>query len=318
MTTQSKPRAHAVNTAELYRAEGTEQRSTSSAFKLSSGGKDTATIEGCAIRYSPIVSTIRDHIGTFGEEVMPTALNGADISDIRLLANHAGIPMARHCPAKGIDTLQLDNRADGLYFRASIDLRSSAANDLAVALDTRSIDQCSYGFNMEDGGRQRWNSDYTHRTIERYGSIQDLSIVSFPAEPSTTADIARSLARDAYYVRSVCAEHRSGKTISKATRLKLSTASAHLNAAGVNLGAVQSHLNDLISAGGDGTTGGSGGGQNSGTNAVPGSADVDGALRTWIRKEAKRAKRDEALAAAEKISQRNSSRFTTENLRKSL
>ena len=276
-TTSSKPRRgprhRAVRSGAIEVVSyGIEQRATSSQFTVSDDGKDTAYIDGCAIRYSPTVSQIRDSEGKFAEEVMPGALKGADTSDVRFLVNHAGVPMARWCPDKKIDTLQLDDRKDGLYFRAAVDLRSQAANDICVALDNKSIDQCSYGFTME-GGKQQWTRDFGHRTIQRYGSIVDCSVVTYPAEPSTSAavdhtNVARTLAI-------ADSEMRSGKTISKATATRLIAAHQHLAAAGQSTSAAGAHIADLLTANGmssglmDGTDG-------AGPKAAPGWGSAPG------------------------------------------
>ena len=96
-------------------------------IEVRSGTKsDTIIAEGCAVRYSPVVSQIRDESGTFGEEVMPgaatNALNRRD-ADVKWVINHGAggsLPLARYCPSKGIDTLKLDERNDGLHFRAEM------------------------------------------------------------------------------------------------------------------------------------------------------------------------------------------------------
>jgi hypothetical protein len=103
-----------------------------------------------------------------------------------------------------------------------------------------------------------------------------------------------------HFVRTVTSEHRSGKTISKATRVKLATAAGHLKNAGVSLGAVQGHLDDLI---GDGTTsGGTGGGPNGngpGIGAPDGTGsrsadDEEAEMRRFVRKTLRHASRDRA------------------------
>lgn len=279
--TKTKPRHRNAEGASLFEYIGTETRSTSGTFAVEPGKDDDhAIVRGSAIRYSPVVSKIRDALGEFGEEVKPGALTGADTSDVRFLVNHDGVPLARYCPSKNIRTLELDDRSDGLYYKATIDLRSQSANDLAIALENKSIDQCSYGFSMV-GGQQQWRNGDTHRTILRYGSLSDISVVTYPAEPSTSAGISeRSVEREMRFVHQVMTEHRSGKKISAATKSKLTMAIGHLTAAGVNLDASHQHLADLLTLpqGGtlqDGTSSG-GNGAGSGWNS-PGAMSGDAA-----------------------------------------
>ena len=231
--TRSEKRARQAAAVDIAPVSyGTEQRSTSSAFKVSDDGKDTAFIDGCAIRYSPTVSQIRDASGAFGEEVMPGALKGADTSDIKFVINHGQggtLPLARWCPAKKIDTLQLDDRKDGLHFRAAVPLTSQLANDLCVALHTRSIDACSYAFDMT-GGEQRWSNGMQHRRITRYGAIHDLSVVTHPAEASTFASVADTSAARA--IATAEQEMRSGRVISRKTAGQLLDVHKQLTQAG--------------------------------------------------------------------------------------
>jgi phage head maturation protease len=60
------------------------------------------------------------------------------------------------------------------------------------ALRRGEVDQMSIGFRVH---KQEWNADYTERLI-REAQLFDVSIVAFPANPETSAQV-RALVRDA-------------------------------------------------------------------------------------------------------------------------
>ena len=266
---EGKPRHRTVQRAVEHISYGVEERNTSSQFKVSDDGKDTGYVDGCFVRYSPTVTQIRDNGpgGGFGEEVMPGALKGADTSDIKFVINHGAggqLPLARWCPSKKIDTLQLDERKDGVYFRAAVPLTSQLANDLLVALHTKSIDQCSYAFSM-DGGQQRWSANQSHRSITRWGSIHDVSVVTMPAESSTFASVGDTSAARA--IATAEQEMRSGKVISKKTAAQLLAVHKQMSTASQLHSGAKDAVAYVLSANGyggaldDGTVTGPGGGQ---------------------------------------------------------
>lgn len=111
--------------------------------------------------------------------------------DVRLLVNHEGLPLAR--TKSGTLQLQADER--GLMVVApALDLRNPAVQELRSAMDRGDVDEMSMGFRVT---RNEWNADYTDRVIREIAldvSGADVSVVTFPANPATVAQM-RAAAR---------------------------------------------------------------------------------------------------------------------------
>ncbi len=107
----------------------------------------------------------------------------AERDDVRLLVNHAGIPLARTAS----NTLRLESDDVGLFVGTpdGIDMRSPDVQSLVVAMERGDIDQMSFAFRAT---RQEWNDDFTERVI-REVQLFDVSVVTFPANPATVAQL---------------------------------------------------------------------------------------------------------------------------------
>lgn len=292
----------------LWESAGIQTRSVDSKYAVTSGSDaNHASISGSAIRYN-VETPITDSLGSFKEKVSPDAITGANTSDVRLLVNHTGTPIARWCPAKGINTLQLQNQPDGLHYTANVDLRSNAVNDILVALENRSIDQMSYGFSMM-GGKQIWSNGDSQRLIQRYGSIVELSICTFPAETSTSAGVDqrdnRALEREIRFVSWCNMQERGGKKISAENKARLSQVLGHLYASGV-------HVEHMLSLDGDGSIGGAVSGSPNGGPQI-GSQDGTGSrtseeLNKAVKKIIKRERIKGSIKDALKTAEENRAR----------
>ena len=110
--------------------------------------------------------------------------------DVRLLVNHdPNLPLARG------DALELTEDPTGLHVRAQIRADLSYARDLRINLEEGNVTQMSFAFgsDVED----EWDEDGDGRlvrTIKRFGSLLDVSPVTFPAYPATHAGV-RPLSR---------------------------------------------------------------------------------------------------------------------------
>lgn len=105
----------------------------------------------------------------------------AEKDDVRLLTNHEGLALAR------VKDGDLELRSDdiGLWFRATLDGNRTDARDLAAAIESGNVDQCSWAFVVL---RQEWNTDYTERTITE-AKMFDVSVVTYPANPATIVGV---------------------------------------------------------------------------------------------------------------------------------
>lgn len=111
-------------------------------------------------------------------------LNGKP--DVRLLVNHDGLPLARTRSG----TLKLVEDKRGLIVDApSLDPSNPLVQQVRSAMDRGDVDEMSFAFKVV---RQEWNDDYTERTIREFDlSIAgaDVSIVTYPANPATVAQL---------------------------------------------------------------------------------------------------------------------------------
>lgn len=129
-------------------------------------------------------------MGWFTERIERSCFDDLDKHDVRALLNHnADHVFARSKNGKGTLRLQADDK--GLNFQFSLP-DTSTANDTVVKLERGDIDQCSWSFVI---GEEEWRdieSAKPLRIIRTVDSILDISLVTYPANPNTTAAL-RSL-----------------------------------------------------------------------------------------------------------------------------
>jgi HK97 family phage prohead protease len=145
---------------------------------------DTLTFDGVASTVDTPY-TVRDQFGEFTETITKGSFNRTikQADDVRLLVNHSGVPMAR--TKSGTLRLAADPHLRGV---APLDASNPTVQEIRSAMGRGDLDQMSIGMRVRD---DVWNDDYTERTI-REVQLFDVSIVTFPANPTTSAAI-RSL-----------------------------------------------------------------------------------------------------------------------------
>lgn len=142
---------------------------------------DGVTLDGVAsVVDTPY--TVRDVFGEFTETISRGAFTKTlkDGADVRLLVNHEGVPLARTKSR----TLELTTTPH-LRSVAKLDPANPTVQEIRSAMSRGDLDQMSIGFRVT---RQEWNGDYTERTIKEV-QLFDVSIVAFPASPTTTASL---------------------------------------------------------------------------------------------------------------------------------
>lgn len=110
----------------------------------------------------------------------------AERDDVRLLFDHAGLPLA----TTGAGTLRISDDAFGLLTEAEPDPRSAYSEEIVTRVGRGELDSMSFAFSVV---RQEWNGDYTRRWI-REVKLFDVSVVNYPANPATVVGLARSAA----------------------------------------------------------------------------------------------------------------------------
>lgn len=163
-------------------AADVEQRHTGNVLEVRAMDNGKKKIRGYALTWNE-----RYNMGWFTEEIDRTALDGADMTDVRALLNHdPNIVLGR--TAAG--TLQLVADEKGLAYEIELP-DTQAARDLAVSIERGDISQSSWGFMLRsdadtNGDEWRKENGKEHRVIKRVGRVFDVSPVTFPANPSTS------------------------------------------------------------------------------------------------------------------------------------
>jgi len=132
---------------------------------------------------------VNDLLGEYSETIARGAFTKAlqENDDVRLLVNHDGIPLARTKSG----TLVLVEDENGLRCEAQLDPTSPLVQTIRSAMRRGDLDQMSFAFAVV---RQEWSQDYTQRTINEC-RLFDVSVVTYPASPSTTADLRSAVVR---------------------------------------------------------------------------------------------------------------------------
>lgn len=133
-------------------------------------------------------------LGWFREQIVPTAFDDCDTSDVVCLKNHDNnLPLGRKNEAAGIKTLSLEVRADGLYFVAQPP-DTQNARDTIEEIRSGTILGCSFQFAIAPGGSD-WDTDpetgVEIRTIKKIQKLYDVGPVTFPAYLQTNTDVAK-------------------------------------------------------------------------------------------------------------------------------
>ena len=137
---------------------------------------------------TPIVfdtpTVINDPAGSYTEIIERRALDGADLSDVRLLVNHDSnrIPLAR-TPK----TMTLTVTPNGLQMRAEL-ADTSEAKSVYEAIKRGDLSGMSFCFTVGDDS---FDIGTKTRIIHKINKLYECSVVNFPAYPQTSVE-ARS------------------------------------------------------------------------------------------------------------------------------
>lgn len=167
-----------------------EQRTVSSGIELrDDGGSHVVQLVGMPIVYDTDYP-VTDALGTFTERMARGVVSDllADGVDCRFMVNHGAggsLPLARTTSG----TLRLEDTPKGLRCVADVDVRSSLATDLVVAVERGDITQMSVAMRV---AADTWDARGERRTIHKLSALEDVSPVVYPASPSTSISLKRS------------------------------------------------------------------------------------------------------------------------------
>lgn len=128
-------------------------------------------------------TTIKAPFGEYIEVIKRGALDGADLSDIRLLYNHDmnKVPLARTPKTM---SFQVDSA--GLTMRAVLP-DTEEARSIHTAVARQDITGMSFAFKVPEGGSQ-FDAKTNTRTISKIEKVYEFSITPFPAYPQTSVE----------------------------------------------------------------------------------------------------------------------------------
>lgn len=123
-------------------------------------------------------------LGWFTEEISPRAFDRTDMSDVVLNFNHDNSLLLA---GTRNGSLSLDVREDGLFQSASI-VNTTQGEDVIKLVENGLIRSMSFSFTIADGGEE-WTTrnGKEHRLITDIDRLYDVSLVTFPAYPQTSA-----------------------------------------------------------------------------------------------------------------------------------
>lgn len=140
---------------------------------------ESRTVQGLAVVFN------RDaNLGWFTEEIDPRAFDNADMSDVVLNFNHDDSLLLA---GTRNGSLSLEVREDGLFQSADI-IDTNQGEDVLKLVRSGLISKMSFAFSIADGGETWEKRDgKEHRTITEISKLYDVSLVTFPAYPQTSA-----------------------------------------------------------------------------------------------------------------------------------
>lgn len=152
---------------------------------VDSAGENGPILEGVPIVFDT-PTTIKDIFGEYAEVIRAGALDGADLSDVRLLYNHdtSKVPLAR---TPRTMTFTLDPA--GLKMRAVLP-DTEEGKSVYTAVKRGDLSGMSFGFKVPEDG-SAFDPKTNTRTITKIEKVYEFSIVPFPAYPQTSIE-ARS------------------------------------------------------------------------------------------------------------------------------
>lgn len=128
-------------------------------------------------------TTINSPAGQFTEIIRRGALDGADISDVRLFYNHDlnKVPLAR-TPK----TMQLEIGPAGLRMAAQLP-DTGEARSVYTAVQRGDLSGMSFAFKVPKGG-DKYDANTRTREIFKIEKVLECSVVPFPAYPQASVE----------------------------------------------------------------------------------------------------------------------------------
>ena len=142
-------------------------------------------VEGYALKFNKESR----NLGGFVETISPEALDGVDLTDVRCFMDHDSSKLLGRTSS---GTLKLNVDDVGLHFRCVLP-DTSNGRDAMELVKRGDLNQCSFGFTVAKDKLIKGNN-IMKRSINKIGSLLEISLVSIPAYDDTDVRVAtRSL-----------------------------------------------------------------------------------------------------------------------------
>lgn len=149
---------------------------------------------------TPIVFNTRTNLGkdwngnNVDEIIEPTALDKADLSDVRFLVNHdtSQLPLARYVQGADNNTMELSIDSNGVNISVDLDVENSQrARDLYSAVKRGDVTGMSFMFDVSEWNEEHEKDGTRLNRVTGISKVYEVSAVTFPAYEDTKIE-ARS------------------------------------------------------------------------------------------------------------------------------
>ena len=138
--------------------------------------------------YAAVFDKLSENLGGYREKIAKGAFaKTIEKADVRLLINHEGLPLAR----TKSHTLALAEDDEGLRFEADLDLTDPDVQRIIPKLRRKDLNQMSFGFYTVSDKWEHPSEKSTKESIRTLLEVDlyDISLVTYPAYPQTSASV---------------------------------------------------------------------------------------------------------------------------------
>jgi HK97 family phage prohead protease len=144
--------------------------------------------------YAAVYNSMSLDLGGFREIIRPGAFAGTLTEDVRALLNHdSNIVLGRTTAG----TLKLAEDDIGLRFECDLSDSQLVRDMVVIPMERGDISQCSFAFYIDQPEDHLWRESreegFIHEVLK--ARIDDVSVVTYPAYPATSADVRSALQR---------------------------------------------------------------------------------------------------------------------------
>ena len=153
--------------------------------ELRSADPESREVEGYEVVFNQ-----KTDLGWFTEEIDRDAFANTDMTNVYLLFNHDENNVLAGT-SNGSLRMRIDDRG---LFQSSDIIDTSLGEDTLKLVKNGLINKMSFAFTIDEDGGEEWISgaEKDHRIIRKIDRLYDVSLVTYPAYPQTSA-YARSM-----------------------------------------------------------------------------------------------------------------------------